>query len=85
MAPSKPTLPHISHKSESVPRPLANRGFNYERYFCIYPGNGHNIIREALLRKRGWKELPVQQAFTNKCNLIWKPTNFSYKMFCQID
>lgn len=59
--------------------------YNYERFFCIYPGNGHNIIRAALVKKRGWKELPVQQAFSAKCNFVWKPTNFTYKMFCQID
>lgn len=56
-----------------------------EKYFCIFPGNGHQIIREALYKKRGWKEISVQQAFSGRCNFIWKPVNFTYKMYCEID
>lgn len=36
-------------------------------------------------KKRNWRELPREQAFSGRCNFIWKPTNFNYKMYCQID
>lgn len=36
-------------------------------------------------RKPGWKEVPVAQAFFGRCNFVWRPTNFTYKMYCQVD
>jgi hypothetical protein len=36
-------------------------------------------------KKKGWKELPKEMAFSGKCNFIWRPTNFNYKEYCQID
>jgi hypothetical protein len=29
--------------------------------------------------------MPKEQAFSGRCNFIWKPTNFNYKQYCQID
>lgn len=56
-----------------------------EKFFAIFPGNGYYIIRAAMNRKKNWKEVHRDQAFSGRCNFIWKPTNFNYKMYCQID
>ncbi len=56
-----------------------------EKFYCIFPGNGLYILRAAMQKKKGWKELPKEMAFSGKCNFIWRPTNFNYKEYCQID
>jgi hypothetical protein len=52
------------------------------KYFCIFPGNGHNILRAAMHNKKDWKEISKDEAFSGKCNFIWRPTNFNHNMFC---
>ena len=56
-----------------------------DKYFYVFPGNGHNLIKQALFRKPGWREIKSEMVFSGKCNFVWKPTNFNYKMQCQID
>jgi len=58
---------------------------NVEKFYAIFPGNGHHVLRIAMNKKKNWKEIPRDQAFSGRCNFIWKPTNFNYKMYCQID
>lgn len=47
--------------------------------YSIFPGNGPQVIRDAMNKRSGWKEIPKEQAF-EKANFIWKPTNFNYKV-----
>ena len=60
-----------------------------ERFYCIFPGNGYNIIKGVLSQREGWTEIRKEDVWSNvnqnRINFIWKPTNFSYQMFCNID
>ena len=60
-----------------------------EKYFCVFPGNGYKLIKEAIAKKDGWIEIKKEDIWNhysmNKINFIWKPCCFNYKMFCNID
>ena len=60
-----------------------------EKFYCIFPGNGYKLIRDAMAKKEGWTEIKKEDVWSMasqaKINFIWKPTNFNYKMFCNID
>jgi hypothetical protein len=60
-----------------------------EKFYCIFPGNGYNIIKSVLSKREGWTEIRKEDVWSNinqnRINFIWKPTSFSYQMFCNID
>ncbi len=47
--------------------------------FAVFPGNGPQVIRDALAKRGCWKEISKDDAF-DKANFIWKPTNFNFKV-----
>ena len=58
-------------------------------WYCIFPGNGYNIIKSAIDTMPNWHEIKKEDVFLpvncNKINFIWKPTNFNPKMYGIID
>lgn len=59
------------------------------RYYCIFSGNGYNLIKGVMNQREGWKEIPKEEVWQphnlSKINFIWKPTNFNFKMYTEID
>jgi hypothetical protein len=55
-----------------------------DKYYCIFPSNGYNIIKTAFADKPGWKEVKKDDVWkalaSQKVNFIWKPCNFNYKV-----
>ena len=65
---------------------------NTTLYYTVFPGNGPQIIRDAMARRSTggvkWKEVgkdAVMFTSDQPINFIWKPTNFNYKLYSIID
>lgn len=55
------------------------------RLYAIFPGNGYEDLKRAMSKKKNWVEIPATDAFTRRCNFVWKPVNFNNQQYRSID
>ena len=57
-------------------------GYKYHKYL-IFGGNNSSAIEAALLKRGNWQSVLKERVLD--ANFIWKPLNFSSKLYNDVD